>query len=130
MKWFVRLTVMAALLIFSSVGTAFAEEDMGYIVKLKPTAAIPASFEDGYELDQLKYMPEFCRVETLEELETYIGMENVEYVEPRYPLTLCSQPNDIFYSQSPLHPYPCPGRFGAPAPNPGDRPGYSRHRFR
>ena len=59
MKWYIRLTVMAALLIFSIAGTAFAEENNGYIVKLKPTAALPVDFEDGYELDQMAFSPQF-----------------------------------------------------------------------
>lgn len=75
----------------------FAQEETGYLVKLKPTAAVTIEHEDGYVLDQMQYMPQYCRVASMDDVETYIGMENVESIEPRRKLELFDMPNDPFY---------------------------------
>ena len=94
-----RLFLLTAIFCLLSANITTAQETEGYLVKLKPTAAITIEHEDGYMLDQLKYAPQYIRVESMEELEQYIGMENVEYVEPRCELELFDIPNDPYYDE-------------------------------
>lgn len=77
--------------------SVFAAEEQGYLIKLKQTAAVAVEHDDGYVLDQLQYAPQYCRVASLEEVEAYIGMENVESIEPRCSLELFDMPNDTYY---------------------------------
>ena len=88
------LTIAFCLL---SAIPVFAQEEHGYLVRLKPTAAVTIEHEDGYVLDQLQHVPQYCRVASMEEAETYIGMENIESIEPRRALELFDMPEDPYY---------------------------------
>lgn len=92
-KW---LLLTMAFCLLSAI-PVFAQEEQGYLVKLKPTAAVTIEHDDGYVLDQLQYVPQYCRVESMEEVDAYIGMENVESIEPRRKLELFDMPNDPCY---------------------------------
>ncbi|MBQ7758640.1 S8 family peptidase [Anaerotignum sp.] len=89
--------LLATAVCFLPTMPVFAQEESGYLVKLKPTAAVTIEHEDGYVLDQMEYMPQYCRVASMEDVETYIGMENVESIEPRRKLELFDMPNDPYY---------------------------------
>lgn len=89
--------LLATVVCFLPTMPVFAQEETGYLVKLKPTAAVTIEHEDGYVLDQMEYMPQYCRVARMEDVETYIGMENVESIEPRRKLELFGMPNDPYY---------------------------------
>ena len=89
----------AAVLLMLGVGqsTSAAEAEYGYAVTLKSDALM---LMDAEAMEQFEYIPqlsEYCFADSLEDVEKYIGMENVERVEMVEPLHLFDLPDDTLY---------------------------------
>ncbi len=72
--------------------------DGGYIVKIKDNVSLNAC---SLDTDESEYG--FITTDSLEQAEAYVEQGFAEYIEPDYPVELCSVPNDALYSEQWQH---------------------------
>ena len=95
-KKMICLLTLAALFLTGTAQAVLAEEgEHGYAVTLKEDALMLLG--DAGELEMIPQMPEMRFADSMEEIETYIGMENVERIEEVQPLILFDMPDDTLY---------------------------------